>query len=335
MANASSEYRGLKRLHDRYSVIDAETIPGLEFHEAYKRAARDRRRSLVDILVVASSVKVFSGQDLEDLDPRLVDAVRATSPGLVETRFSGISEDQLQGVVNAAKGKYFEYLVVDRLNSGQRVGDVVLPEGYRAELASSMTQPGWDMRIVGQDNEVSSYLQLKATDSLSYIKEALRRYPDIEILATQEVADGSGLVLNSEIMEDYVREQVDAAIDVMDDTVLERLAGAVAPLIPLSVLVATEGYKVYTGQKSLDDALGSAVVRGQRMATAGTAALMIGVLGGGLLAIPAAFGAGMLFDRIMNQDAMVQAYKRSIDRMEALRKQYASNESVRGMSWEF
>jgi len=191
------------------------------------------------------------------------------------------------------------------------------------------------MCIVGQDNEVSSYLQLKATDSLSYIKEALRRYPDIEILATQEVADGSGLVLNSEIMEDYVREQVDAAIDVMDDTVLERLAGAVAPLIPLSVLVATEGYKVYTGQKSLDDALGSAVVRGQRMATAGTAALMIGALGGGLLAIPAAFGAGMLFDRIMNQDAMVQAYKRSIDRMEALRKQYASNESVRGMSWEF
>ena len=42
-----------------------------------------------------------------------------------------------------------------------------------------MTQPGWDMRIVGPDDEVSLYLQLKATDSFSYIKRALQRYPDI------------------------------------------------------------------------------------------------------------------------------------------------------------
>ena len=37
----------------------------------------------------------------------------------------------------------------------------------------------------------------------------------------------------------------------------------------------------------------------------------------------------------MNQDAMLEAYKKSVGRMEALRKRYASNESVRRMSWEF
>ena len=334
MGNASSAYRGLKRLHDRYASVDVDEPPGLAFHDAYQKALKNRRASILDVLITASSVKVFSGQGIEDLDPRLVDAIRVTSPDLAETGFEGASEEQLQGAVNAAKGKYFEYLVVDRLNDGKRVGDVLLPEGYRAELASSMTQPGWDMRIVGPDDEVSLYLQLKATDSFSYIKRALQRYPDIEILATQEVADGSDLVLNSGIMEDYVRDQVGSAIDVMDDTLLDKLVGFATPLMSLSALVATEGYKVCVGTQSIDRALGSAMARGQRMAAAGTAATMMGALGVGLLAIPAALGAGMLFDRITNQDAMLEAYKKSIDRLGSLRKKYAKTEATRNVLWE-
>jgi hypothetical protein len=140
--------------------------------------------------------------------------------------------DELQGAINTAKGKYFEYLVADQLNAGEQVGPVLLPDGYRAVLAESLNQPGWDMRIVGPDGATADYLQLKATSSAGYIQEALHRYPDIEILATHEVA-ASGLVLESGVKESELHDQVLSAIDVMDESVTECFLDYFSPLLPL------------------------------------------------------------------------------------------------------
>ena len=54
-------------------------------------------------------------------------------------------------------------------------------------MAPSATQPGWDIQITDADGQVSDLLQAKATESAAYVKEALERYPDIDVTTTTEV----------------------------------------------------------------------------------------------------------------------------------------------------
>ena len=99
-----------------------------------------------------------------------------------------LHDSQLSGFVSGVKGKLFEMRYMDYLNDGN------LPEGYHAELAHSATQPGWDIAVNGPDGHIASLLQLKATDSVEYVKHALERYPDIDVITTDEVY--SQLVMN-------------------------------------------------------------------------------------------------------------------------------------------
>ncbi len=291
---------------------------GEQFHDAFQRYLKANRESLFDLTLTVASAEVLLDQDLSDLDPRLIEAIRVTNPTFSDERFSDLSHEELQGAVNTAKGKYFEYLVADRLNAGEQVGPVLLPDGYRAELAESLNQPGWDMRIIGPDGATADYLQLKATDSAGYIKEALQRYPDIEILATHDVAH-TGLVLDSGISEDDLRDQVSSAIDVLDDSVTDQFLDYFSPLFPLVAIATWEGYKVSVGQQSLDQFKLAIARRGQRIVAANLTGAAVYAVGGGLLAIPAAFAGGLLFDHFWNQEAILSSYRADTNRMLSMR----------------
>ena len=95
---------------------------------------------------------------------------------------------QIEGFISGVKGKLFEMRYTDYLNNGN------LPYGYHAELAHSATQPGWDIAVHGPDGHIASLLQMKATDSVEYVRHALERYPDIDVITTDEVY--SQLVMN-------------------------------------------------------------------------------------------------------------------------------------------
>lgn len=95
---------------------------------------------------------------------------------------------ELTGFISGVKGKLFEMKYVDYLNSGN------LPEGYSARLASSPFQPGWDIGVTGPDGHLAQVIQMKATDSVAYVRNALDRYPDIDVVTTDEVY--SSLLLN-------------------------------------------------------------------------------------------------------------------------------------------
>ncbi len=99
-----------------------------------------------------------------------------------------LGDSQISGFVSRVKGKLFEMRYLDYLNDGN------LPDGYHAVLAHSATQPGWDIAVNGPDGHFASLLQLKATDSVEYVKHALERYPDIDVITTDEVY--SQLVMN-------------------------------------------------------------------------------------------------------------------------------------------
>ncbi len=82
-------------------------------------------------------------------------------------------------------------------------------EGVEAALFASTTHPDTDLQIF-EDGSVVEELQLKATDSASYINSTLAENPDIAIVATTEVASGfeTEMVIDSEISNAVLEEAI-------------------------------------------------------------------------------------------------------------------------------
>lgn len=87
----------------------------------------------------------------------------------------------LRGLFNGIRGKLFEQRYAARVD---RQG---LADGQSVELAESPTQPGWDLRVQDEDGDVVRLLQLKASDDAGYLREALERYPDVDIVVPTDV----------------------------------------------------------------------------------------------------------------------------------------------------
>ena len=291
---------------------------GEAFQQAFRRFLKANRESLLDITIAAASVQISVGDGLQDVDPLLLNAIHDTNPTLNETNLFALDGEALQGAVNTAKGKYFEYLVADRLNQGQQVGPLLLEPGQQAVLAESMTQPGWDLRIVDEHGAAAEYLQLKATDSVGYIRAALERYPDIQILATDEVGH-SGLVLDSGISDQTLRAHVGAGVDAVDVSLTESFLDHFNPLLPLAAMALYEGYRLSVGTQSMDAFKLALAVRSQRMVSTQLIGATVYALGGGCLAIPAALAGGLIFDRTVNQAALVTAFQSHRSRLLSLR----------------
>ncbi|QFY88502.1 hypothetical protein D5125_02845 [Magnetovirga frankeli] len=287
--------RGLRSLHARYVTGSSAALFG--FNDAYKRYSVSQRQSLIDLTIVATSIQLHATNP-DDVDPLIRMAIQETNPNFSPSLFYDFSPEEMTGILNAAKGKYFEYLVTNKLNAGEQVGDLQLPEGYRAIMAENANQPGWDLQIVDAQGQVSEYLQLKASNSLSYIKDTLDRYPDIQIISTAELADSAnGLVLDSEITEAILRERVSEAIGIMDNSMLDSAVDAFNPLIPLAFILITEGYQLAIGKSSVTSALRSSRYRMERSIGSGLAGALVFAAGGGLLSIPSVFIAGGLYDQ--------------------------------------
>lgn len=294
---------------------------GVAFWEAAKRYLHRRRQSLLDITMETCAAHLQIDQPFDELDPMLQKAINDTNPGITEHRWFELGDEERMGAINAAKGKYFEYLVTDRLNDGQQVGDIVLAHGQHAVLAESMTQPGWDMQILDSHGDVVSYLQLKATESSGYVQHALERYPDIQILATSEAAShaySGHVVLDSGMSDAALQDQLSHAVDIANTSVTERFADYVSPLMPLIAIASMEGYKVALGQSSMEEFTEALAHRGKRLLAVKLAGATVYALGGGLLAIPAAFAGGLWFDRLQNLSTLQTSYVWRIDRLVAL-----------------
>jgi hypothetical protein len=162
-----------------------------------------------------------------------------------------------------------------------------LTNGHYAELAESAVQPGWDLQMLNADGSVADFLQLKATSELSYVKQALETYPDIQILATNEVAALSEEILSSGIANADLAAGMLEPMAALTGSPLTALGGNVLPFLPVLVLAVSGGRFVITGRKSLRDAMTDsadrAVKTGAALATGGAVML----LDGGLLSVPA------------------------------------------------
>lgn len=88
--------------------------------------------------------------------------------------------DARLGFVNGIKGKLFEIKYVEHLNEN-------LDAGYTASMSNNPINQGWDIKITGPNNEIENLLQLKATTTASYVKDAIESYPEIDVVTLSDL----------------------------------------------------------------------------------------------------------------------------------------------------
>jgi hypothetical protein len=179
-----------------------------------------RKKDLLDLLVIGG---VTLGEIIRNPSKVPADVERAYElayPGLAShgETFSDVVQrlpaDDVVGLVSGVKGKLFEIELVDHMNSDN------LPDGLHAELVASATQPGYDIRILDTDGHTVDLLQAKATESVAYVKDALERYPDIDVITTTEVhaqlvaIGAADRVTDSGVSETVLQQKVETAVSV-------------------------------------------------------------------------------------------------------------------------
>jgi L-2-hydroxyglutarate oxidase LhgO len=157
-------------------------------------------------------------------ESEVFDAVRrgytefeSTSNAEIIDYFSEIDQGSVAGHVSHIKGILFEQEYVDSLAA----------EGVEAQTFEATNHPITDISILG-DGDVVTELQLKATDSVSYVTAAIQENPEVGFVVTSEIAGGLGtdLVMDSGIENTALDQAV-------QDTLMEE---ALNPVSPLSVI---------------------------------------------------------------------------------------------------
>lgn len=292
----------------------------IDWLDAVSRYTGFRKTGILDIACVAANLTLNLGSaEASDLDPLAKQAVIDTNPSFDFA--SPPTGEALEGAINAAKGKYFEYMVVERLNNGERVGDVVLPRGYEAVLAESPNQPGWDVKIIDRDGRVSEFLQLKASDNIGYVKDALERYPDIQIMTTDEVADTmqtSQVILDSDISDEWLTSAIEETM-LENESYMDLFLEAFSPVMSLAVIASTEGLQILVNKKSVTHAISEGVSRSGRSLASQAVAGVIYASGGGWLALPAGIFTRLILERMHDLQVASEIIVRSRIEMIQLR----------------
>jgi len=133
---------------------------------------------------------------------------------------SGLTIEQLRGVASNVKGIYHELLFVHAENFD---GDEI-----SARVFEATNHPGADVEFV-VDGEVIRAVQLKAVASVAQITRHLERYPDIDVLATVEVATGLPNVASSGFSNLELKDDVASAFgELPGDSLIVEIGEGVA-----------------------------------------------------------------------------------------------------------
>jgi len=280
--------------------------------------ARDYRKrrehEILDVTSVAANVSMNSilSPGLEpETNPLLLKAFKLQYPNVDIKSLSDYSNDHIQGFVNGVKGKYFEVLVEQRLNAGESLGELALGLGQIARIAESPTQAGWDLEIINPDGSIAEAIQLKATNSLAYIKEALERYPNIRVATPLEIDGAAEEILQTDIslsdLEQITRTQM---AELSEDAFADALHQAAEwgfdalPIFPALVIAVTEGGAYLLGRSSMEEALQRGLKRMKRATVFSALGATLTALDAGFISVPTTVAAQITWSRIVNRMEM-------------------------------
>ena len=266
-----------------------------------------------------------------DVNPQLMDALDTYPP---------IKEDLLatgelnQGQINNIKGKYFEALVEKRLNDGEALGELQLESGQTARLATSASQKGWDLEIIDENGESVELLQLKATESMSYVKNALENHPDYHIVVPSEMdsasheligTDISHADLQTEAAADNVLEQLEEQTEGILENVADvstEFALDIVPIGTLGILVTIGGYRFLTGQATLREATSGTGNSLRRAAIWSSIGSGLAATGLGMGVLPVTLGLRVAVTRISAQASLGDGLARRVQELNGLHSRF-------------
>ena len=249
----------IKALAATYTPQERDSLLGLtrEYRTRWEREVLEIAALAADVSL--NSVTTFGLEP--DVNPQFEEAFRLHYPNVPLESLRG-REEYAEKLINGAKGKYFEVLVRDRLNGGERVGEIHLGPGEVARLAESPTQPGWDLRIENADGSIVEDIQLKATESMSYIKQALDKYPDIRVAAPSDIDGSTDEILSTDISNEQLARVTQTQVDELAEGPVEdflhkggELAVDSIPLASVLVTGVIEGRNLLAGRSTLRESL--------------------------------------------------------------------------------
>ncbi|WP_394151547.1 hypothetical protein [Vibrio maritimus] len=188
-------------------------------------------------IVMGESLTQFLSSGIYNRD--VINAYELAYPNLaaeftLAERAADMSPEQLVGLVNGIKGKLFELQYVDLLNNE------LLPDGAIAKLSERANEPGWDIQIVNDLGVEIEVLQAKATSSVHYVQQALERYPNVDVVTTEEtflklaeMGEVEG-VINSGISNANLHEYTDTSMNGSDGVLFDHI-----PVISLALIAFT------------------------------------------------------------------------------------------------
>ena len=166
-------------------------------------------------IVPAVLLKVLGGAgSFSDEEEMVLEAIRRSSNTLsdasvaeIAAHVAGHSNEQLAGFRNNVKGIYHELRYVGQENAD---GDA-----FEAELYELTNHPGADVRLVNRDTGETTNIQLKATDSAAHVAAHRDRYPEIEVIATEETAARVDGIESSGLNNADLEADVSAAMELL------------------------------------------------------------------------------------------------------------------------
>ena len=138
-----------------------------------------------ELAIIASLQAIRDGLESTEQDQTVLAAFRRYSGETqdidsVRDYLNALSENQIEGVVSNVKGILHEMEFLSFENSdGDSVTAAMFPE---------TNHKGFDVVLTDYETGESWETQLKTTDNTDYVKEWMDKYPDGEILVSEEIA---------------------------------------------------------------------------------------------------------------------------------------------------
>jgi hypothetical protein len=251
----------IREIHKEYKNFTSSKEDLVKLHQSYLKR---KQETITEALAASIALNGIFSEDVIDLSaitPEMQEAFDISFPKLQIEDLSDYSDTQLTGIISNWKGKLFEIEVRDRLNAGDVVGDLSLAEGQSASIAADLTQPGWDLQILNGDGSTAELLQLKATNSLSYINSAFEKYPEIDIMSTSEIADLNDNLINSDISINDLNSAIETPMQPLFDGFGDHVLDTLLPGLPFFVICLSEGRHVFMNIKTANEAFANASER--------------------------------------------------------------------------
>ncbi len=188
---------------------------------------------LLGKLAINSTRESYSEDDLTILTAlrRAVPDFEHLTPTQLCEQLEAMDEKQIIGLVSATKGVLHELEFIQLENSD---GDTVT-----ASIFADTNHPDYDVLLFDKNSNKWSEVQLKATDSNSYVQSWIDTHSSDEIVVTSELAEKMDLESSGSSNEELTVRTEDFLDKLQEIEDPESLTSWLALLTPLSICIAS------------------------------------------------------------------------------------------------